>query len=109
MKPIQLGFIESGTGKHQSNTVYSVCGVCPCISTLIDGGTQQIKVLVVEDRAKILGNIYGDNFGCSFAGNVYDKDYLAPTLMNMQGGGRQPLIVTASESKNDSVGGVQTY
>ena len=46
MKPIQLGFMENGTGKHQSNTVYSPDGICPCISTLIKGGTQQIKVMV---------------------------------------------------------------
>lgn len=46
MKPIQLGFMDNGTGQHQSNTVYSTEGICPCISTLKDGGTQQIKVLV---------------------------------------------------------------
>ena len=46
MQPIQLGFMDNGTGKHQSNTVYSVNGLCPCISTLIKGGTQQIKVMV---------------------------------------------------------------
>lgn len=50
MKPIQLGFIDNGTGQHQSNTVYSENGLCPCISTLGSagscGGTQQIKVLV---------------------------------------------------------------
>ena len=46
MKPIQLGFMDNGTGKHQSNTVYSTEGISPCISTLKDGGTQQIKVLV---------------------------------------------------------------
>ena len=42
-------------------------------------------------NAKRLGNLY--NMGTSFAGNVYDKDFIAPTLMNMQGGGRQPMIV----------------
>lgn len=46
MKPIQLGYMNNGTGQHQSNTVYSEKGLCPCISTLINGGTQQIKVLV---------------------------------------------------------------
>ena len=46
MKPIQLGFMDNGTGKHQSNTVYDINAMCPCISTLKDGGTQQIKVLV---------------------------------------------------------------
>lgn len=43
---IQLGFMDSGTGQHRSNTVYSFNGICPCLSTLKDGGTQQIKVLV---------------------------------------------------------------
>lgn len=35
---------------------------------------------------KLLGNIYGEQFGTSFAGNVYDSGGLCPTLMNMQGG-----------------------
>lgn len=52
MKPIQLGFMDNGTGKHQSNTVWYIGGVCPCISTLGSGkscgGTQQIKVMVYE-------------------------------------------------------------
>ncbi len=26
----ELGFIENGTGKHQSNTVYGTDGICPC-------------------------------------------------------------------------------
>jgi hypothetical protein len=26
----ELGFIERGTGKHQSNTVYATDGICPC-------------------------------------------------------------------------------
>lgn len=26
----ELGFIEQGTGKHQSNTVYGTDGICPC-------------------------------------------------------------------------------
>ena len=43
-KIITLGFYDSGTGKHQSNTVYSSIGNIPAITT-ITGGTQQIKVL----------------------------------------------------------------
>lgn len=42
---------------------------------------------------KLLGNIYGEQYGRGFAGNVYDSDGIAPTLMNMQGGGRQPMMV----------------
>lgn len=47
-KVIYLGYIEHGTGKHQSNMVTSVNGVSPALTTL-QGGTQQIKILVGED------------------------------------------------------------
>lgn len=57
MKPIQLGYMDNGTGQHQSNTVWSIGGVCPCISTLGSGkscgGTQQIKVMVYESNKSI--------------------------------------------------------
>lgn len=42
---IKLGYIDHGTGPHQSNTVISPNGLSPAITTL-QGGTQQIKVLV---------------------------------------------------------------
>jgi len=48
---IKFGYIENGTGMHQSNTVWSTNGVCPVLTTL-QGGTQQVKVLVVEDDNK---------------------------------------------------------
>jgi len=44
-KIIQVGFYDSGTGKHQSNTVYHCKGKTPAITTITGGGTQQIKVL----------------------------------------------------------------
>lgn len=40
----QLGFMDNGTGKHQSNTVYDENALCPNITTVEGGGTQQIKV-----------------------------------------------------------------
>lgn len=40
----QLGFMDSGTGKHQSNTVYDENALCPNITTIEGGGTQQIKI-----------------------------------------------------------------
>lgn len=43
-KPVQLGFLDSGTGKHQSNTVYDEKSLCPNITTIDGGGTQQIKI-----------------------------------------------------------------
>ena len=50
-KVIYLGYIEHGMGQHQSNTVTSVNGVSPALTTL-QGGTQQIKILVGRDGYK---------------------------------------------------------
>lgn len=40
----ELGFMDNGTGKHQSNTVYDENALCPNITTIQGGGTQQIKI-----------------------------------------------------------------
>lgn len=40
----QLGFMDNGTGKHQSNTVYDENALCHSITTIEGGGTQQIKI-----------------------------------------------------------------
>jgi site-specific DNA-cytosine methylase len=45
MEVKQLGFMDNGTGQHQSNTVYDENALCPNITTIDGGGTQQIKVL----------------------------------------------------------------
>ena len=37
-------------------------------------------------------NVYGDKKGRGFAGNVYDKDGISPTIMTNGGGNRQPMI-----------------
>ena len=44
LKQSKLGFMDNGTGKHQSNTVYDENALCPNITTVEGGGTQQIKV-----------------------------------------------------------------
>ena len=40
-----------------------------------------------------LGNVYGEQFGTGYAGNVWDTNAISPALMTMQGGGRQPHIM----------------
>lgn len=40
----QLGFMDNGTGKHQSNTVYDENALCPNITIVEGGSTQQIKI-----------------------------------------------------------------
>ena len=62
----QLGFMDNGTGKHQSNTVYDEKSLCPNITTIDGGGTQQIKVMtensvVAIDEQNM--NVRTDTFG----------------------------------------------
>lgn len=49
----------------------------------------------MEDKNLILfGNIYGNQFGTGYAGNVWDKNGLCPTLTcTGEGGGRTPAII----------------
>lgn len=46
-----------------------------------------------------LGNIYGEDKGTGFAGNVWDKQGLSPTLTTMGGGNRQPMIIDSTPCK----------
>ena len=42
--PKQLGFMDSGTGKHQSNTVYDEKGICRSTGQCIEGGAEGIWI-----------------------------------------------------------------
>ena len=42
-------------------------------------------------HCKFLGSLYGK--GAGYAGALWDKNYLSPTLTTMQGGNRQALIL----------------
>lgn len=48
------------------------------------------------------GNIYGSEFGTGYAGNVWNADYISPSLMTMQGGGREPMIVQRRKVKQNN-------
>lgn len=41
-----------------------------------------------------IGNVYGEQFGTGYTGNVWSKEGVSPALMTMQGGGRQPHVIT---------------
>lgn len=47
-----------------------------------------------------VGNIFGFTGG-NYAGNVYDKNYMCPTLNTMQGGCKQPMIIDALNTMPD--------
>lgn len=52
------------------------------------------RVIEPEDINPVrIGNIYGEQFGSGYAGNVWDQDSISPTIMTAQGGNRQPLVV----------------
>lgn len=48
-----------------------------------------------EQKPIRLGNIYGEDKGTGYAGNVWDKHSIAPTLTTMAGGNREPMIIDA--------------
>ena len=52
-----------------------------------------------EKRPIRLFNIYGENRGTGFAGNVWDTEGVAPTITTMGGGNREPLIMECYECK----------
>jgi site-specific DNA-cytosine methylase len=68
-------------------------GCCGTIRTIEAGGDKR----VIEINR--LGNIYGEDKGTGYAGNVWDDKGLCPTITTMQGGNREPMIV-ASRGRN---------
>lgn len=51
-------------------------------------------------QEKRLGNLYGENKGTGFAGNVWDTNTVCPCLTTMGGGNRQPMIIAAMRGRN---------
>lgn len=45
-----------------------------------------------------IGNYYGEQFGTSYAGNVWDSNFICPAILTCQGGGREAHIL---EIKDD--------
>ena len=46
-KVIIMGYLEKGTGKHQSNMVYGSKGICPTIAHV---DYKEPKKIVVQDK-----------------------------------------------------------
>lgn len=46
-----------------------------------------------KNSPKFIGNVNRPDFGTGYAGGVWDKENISPTLTTMQGGGRQPHIM----------------
>lgn len=55
----------------------------------------QFNTSETSNREYKIGNVYNPKYtGGNYAGNVYDKRGISPALLQMQGGGRQPHIIT---------------
>lgn len=84
--------------EHKPNLMTDKAEYSPTIDTRVGAQTHR-SPYIDESSDKIeliqvrLGNIYGEKFGTGYAGNVWDKECISPTLMTMQGGNRQPLVI----------------
>lgn len=89
-------FIEKEGVYEKSNRMYLEEGVSP---TLTCGANEKIIVNEsVGSRSPVrIGNIYGEDRGTGFAGNVWSKEAVSPTLTTMQGGNRQPMTLLEEE------------
>ena len=72
--------------------VYDTDSLSPTITTAASHGNGMPYIFERSNRmveVTRIGNIYGENRGTGFAGNVYDKDGISPTITTMQGGGKR--------------------
>lgn len=79
-----IGSIYTGVSENFQS------GIFP-ISRCVKAEQHDLGVVLMEQKR--LGNLYGDDRGTGFAGNVWDKNYVGPSLTTMQGGGREPMII----------------
>ena len=93
------GIGEKNFGKQyrQGNRVYNSESIAMCLNSQPvgnTGGNSYLYAVKEDDINPVrIGNIYGEQFGTGYAGNVWDKDSVSPTIMTAQGGNRQPLVV----------------
>lgn len=77
-----------GTGREQSNRVYSEKGLAPTLTTM-QGGGQEPKVMIE-------GNINPSRIGMN--GNVFSDEGLSPTITTNKGEGREGLKIRIREA-----------
>lgn len=46
---VEVGYLEKGTGKHQSNIVYSIKGIAPTLTASLGVKQSGVMILVVEE------------------------------------------------------------
>ncbi|EHU8364228.1 DNA (cytosine-5-)-methyltransferase [Listeria monocytogenes] len=86
---IVLGELE-GTGREQSNRIYSEKGLAPTLATMQGGGR--------EPKIAIVGNVNPSKRGMN--GEVYSSEGLAPTLTTNKGEGQKVAIIQKARGYN---------
>ena len=51
-----------------------------------------------------IGNLYGENRGTGFAGNIWETEGISPALTTMGGGNREPIIMEIVRFEESSRG-----
>ena len=69
----------------------------------IQGADGENSCTSEEQRPIRLGNIYGEDKGTGYAGNVWDKHSIAPTLTTMAGGNSEPMILDKEPKVIDAI------
>ena len=86
-------------GIDKSNNDTKIVEYANCITSREDRGVLNRKsectavLEISENKEERLFNIYGENKGTGYAGNVWNKEKISPALTTMQGGNRQPMII----------------
>lgn len=60
------------------------------------------------DSPKFIGNVNREDFGTGYAGGVWDDSHVSPTLTTMQGGGRQPHVITGIDKSYNNPKFIET-
>lgn len=93
MKVNELGFYDSGTGKHQSNTVYDTNGIIPALTTIQGEAHNRLRIME-EPGVNVIGQMDNSiDHTHESANRVYDTAGVSPCLNTCGGGGLQPKIV----------------
>lgn len=81
-----LSEIMWGGQYHQQDRVYSMGKCALALPAQIPGGSYNYM------EVKKIGNVYGFDGG-NYAGNVYDKENIAPCISTFGGGNQQPMVI----------------
>lgn len=70
-----------------------LCSIARCVKA----GNHDLGVVMAENKPKRIGNLYGEDRGTGFARNVYDKEFISPSITTSQGGQREPMVIETKQ------------